>query len=149
MVVGTNRQLRGQLPGCRDLLDRHHDFLDLGARHRGGLDYIRSELTDSDAVGTKEQTFTINLCELSSLEVEIGIAQGKSTVDEGIEELGLATMQLLGVLGELVVIHRYRVYEGSAAIVVGLVVDIVVPSCTTDPYAIVALIAKIKFGEQV
>ncbi|MNN23342.1 hypothetical protein D3C81_1367370 [compost metagenome] len=61
-------------------------------------------------------------------------------------------MQLLGVVGEFVAVGRTGVHQRApqrAGVVVGLVVDVVVPGCTAQAQAVVALVAQVEFGQQV
>ncbi|MCY1284780.1 hypothetical protein D9M70_336970 [compost metagenome] len=74
-------------------------------------------------------------------EVEVG-------VDEGIAELGVAAVQLLGIVGELVVVGAVGVGGARRLVVVLLVVDIVVPGRAADAQA-AALVREVELGEQV
>ena len=78
----------------------------------------------------------------------LGVAHAEAGEDERIEQFTLASMQLFGGAGELVVVDRERVGGRRGVVVVALVVDAVVPRCARDPCADV-LVHGVELGEQV
>ena len=76
--------------------------------------------------------------------VDIGCAK-----DEGIEHLGLASVQLARGIGEFVVRHRQRVVGARRVVGVGPVVGRVIPGRRADAQAEILAVDQVQFGEQI
>ncbi|MNY04922.1 hypothetical protein D3C86_1376250 [compost metagenome] len=152
LVVGADGHVGVDLQLAGHLADRAEDFLELRVGHRQRLDQVQRGLRRGDAVGAEEQAFAVQLGEAAGLGVEVHVRRSEAAIDEGVQQLGLAPVQLLGVVGELVEVDGTGVHQCAPqrpGIVVGLVVDVVVPGCTAEAQAVVALVAQVELGEQV
>lgn len=152
LVIGAQRHVGVDLQLAGNLSDRPRDFLELRVRHRQRACQVEGRLCTGDAVAAKEQALAVELGEATGLEVEVHARGRQVAVHEGIEKLGLATVQLLGCTREFVVRRRALVDQRPAErtrVVVRLVVHLVVPGSAAEAEPHVALEAHVEFGEQV
>ena len=147
-VVGAEGQvgIDLQLPG--QLLDRAHQLLELGVRHRGGLHHVDRRLPAGDAVGAEEQALAPQQGVPAGAEGRFRFTQVEPAEDEGIEQLGLAPVALLDDGVELVVRHRDVVGGRGRIVVVGAVVDRVVPGRAAQARA-EPLVEDVELAQQV
>ncbi|MNY23021.1 hypothetical protein D3C86_1566650 [compost metagenome] len=104
LVIGADADRIVQLPVAGHLLGGHQDFLELGARYRLQLHQVDGGLRIGDAVGPEEQTFAIDLGELTEPPGQRGGADFLRAIDEGIEDFSVLFVDAPGVAGELVVL---------------------------------------------
>jgi len=111
----------------RELVDRPGDFLELRVGYRLRLDHVHWGHGPGNPVAAEEQALAPDQAVAPRAHRQGTVGQLTVPVDKGIQQFTVATVQLLGVVGEFVVTHRPLVGAGRVVVVVAVLVHGVVP----------------------
>ncbi len=148
LIVTPHRHVRRELQLPRHLLHRADQLLELRVGDRQTLHYVDGRHAARDAVHAVEQALAPLHGVLADAPRNRHVAQLTLAVHKGVEQFALTPVQLAGVIGEVVMIHRIAVGGARGVIVVLLVVDIVVPRRAAQTCTEV-LVADVELRKQV
>ncbi|MNL05846.1 hypothetical protein D3C87_1264610 [compost metagenome] len=148
LVVRTDGDPRVDLQLHRQLRLRHRQLLVLRTRRRQQLVHIHRRLRGGDAIAAEEQRLPVQHRVLTQAHHVGHVADVALVVREGVDQAHIAPVDDSRGIDELIVRHRIRVGRAGRVVVVGAVVDVVIPRRGADARAY-APVARIELRQQI